>query len=86
MRMPNADEAVFVKVAKFRDAIDHLEQKIVDYHSCVKDTERKRCALETDFVALDLFPMVCRRASIEDMLRRERALERAAKLIAEFAS
>jgi GTP cyclohydrolase III len=81
--MPDASEAVTVKIADFRRAIEHLERKLhVDYHACVGAAERAAWAAQARRVGSELIRLVCKRATADDMDRRERALDRSTALIA----
>lgn len=83
----NSNPAVTVKVSEFRRVIEHLETKINrDYHSCVGSSERANWAAETSRVIAELTGMVCKRATADDMARRERALDRSAKLLSKIGS
>lgn len=80
--MPPADQAVTVKVAEFRGAIEHLERLVrSDWHACVNADERARCIASMKRVGAELICMVCKRATVEDMNRRERAIDRSASLV-----
>lgn len=80
--MPAAGEAVTVKVAEFRRAIEHLERLVrCDWHACVGADERERCIATMKRVGAELILMVCKRATVDDMNRRERAIDRSASII-----
>jgi hypothetical protein len=82
----NPNEAEIVKIAEFRGRIEHLERKIGnDYHSCVNDAERARWAETTRTLGAELVNTVCKRATDEDMDRRERAIDRSTSLIAKVS-
>lgn len=80
--MPTADQAVTVKVAEFRGAIEHLERLVrCDWHACVNNAERARCIDSMKRVGAELICMVCKRATVDDMNRRERVIDRSAAII-----
>lgn len=80
--VPAVGSEYMVKVADFRDEIDHLFRVCnVDFHACVDATEKARWAEIARKVASSLSAMSCKRATVQDWDRREAALERSATLI-----
>lgn len=79
------DSATDVSVATFRNQVEHLEQVVnCDWHSCVGPSEKARCVDIAKRVGAELVGMTCKRATIADWDRRERAIERSCKLILGF--
>jgi len=71
-----------VKIADFRDEIDHLFRVCnVDFHACVGVEEKARWVEIARKVAINLSGMTCKRATVQDWDRREAALDRSASLI-----
>lgn len=76
-----AGELTTVGVAEFRNRVDHLMQLVkVDYHACVNDKERADWVARARKVGGELIATTCKRATQTDWDRRERALDRSAKL------
>ncbi len=71
-----ANDAVVVKVADFRNAIERLERIVrVDRHACVGTKERARWFEIACRAGRDLIQTTCKRANRGDWDRRERAID-----------
>ena len=76
---PNAKP---VKVADFRNAIDHLERLVhVDFVACVGQREREQWVERARRTGRDLISITCKRAKADDWDRRERAIDTSTKMI-----
>lgn len=79
---PDTSDALIVNVAAFRQQIQSVEESCQrDYHACANATERASWAASTGRAAAELTRMTCKRATTQDMDRRERALDKSATLI-----
>lgn len=77
-----ASETTTVPVAEFRQVIEHLERLIsCDYHSARGEQELLRWKDRARNVGAELIGLTCKRATLEDWQRRERAIDRSAALI-----
>lgn len=71
-----ADNARAVRVAEFRNAIEHVERLVhCDRHSCVSDAEKARWIEAARRIGRELIATTCKRARREDWDRRERAID-----------
>lgn len=76
------ESATTVSVGDFRKAIEHLERVCnVDYHSARQGAERAQWREIARRVGVELIGLTCKRATVADWDRRERALERSTKLL-----
>ncbi len=76
-----------VAVADFRNRIEHLERLVaVDYHACVGTTERNDWAHRARRVGSTLIHTTCKRATADDWMRRERAIDRSTSLLGKVQS
>jgi len=71
-----------VPVAEFRNRIQHLERLVhADYGACVNAAERANWAASARRIGSELIHTTCRRATVEDWNRRERAIDRSTSLL-----
>jgi hypothetical protein len=83
--MPRYGEEKLVRIGEFRNQIAALEDVVSrDWHSCVNDSERANCVEVAKRVGSELLHMVCKRATVADMDRRESAIDRSTSLIGKF--
>jgi hypothetical protein len=83
--MPRYGSEKLVRIGEFRSQIAALEDVVSrDWHACVSDSERTRCIEVARRVGLELIDMVCKRATVEDMNRRENAIDRSTTMIGKF--
>jgi hypothetical protein len=76
-------EMTTVNVSDFRRAIEHIERIVsVDYHSAHPGAELLAWVERAKQLGSELIGLTCKRATAEDWLRRERAIDRSASLIA----
>ena len=75
-----------VNVAEFRGRIEHLERLASDYHSCVDRFERAKWAVIARRIGSELIHTTCKRATTEDWMRRERAIDRSTSLLGKVQS
>jgi len=79
--------ASVVPVAKFRDAVEHVERLLtVDRHACVTAGEVAQWRDRLRAAGADLIATTCKRALMSDWERRERAIDRSASVLAAVAS
>jgi hypothetical protein len=72
-----------VNVAEFRQQIEHLERLVnCDWHACANDAERADWAFRARKVGSELIHMACKRATVADMDRRERVLDKSTQRLA----
>lgn len=80
------DNATDVSVSEFRDAIDHLEAVLRDRSACVCASELERWSRIAKRIGTELIGTSCKRATVADWMRRERAIDRSTQLIAKVAA
>ena len=71
-----------VRIAEFRNQIARLEDIVNrDWHACVTAREQAHCIETAKRAGSELIHMSCKRATVADMDRRERAIDRSTALI-----
>lgn len=76
-----------VNVAEFRNRIEHLERLVaVDYHACRGVAELVRWAGRARRIGSELIHTTCKRATADDWMRRERAVDRSTFLLLQVQS
>lgn len=80
--IPEDGKGEVVKVADFRDEIDHVFRIVnVDFHACVGADEKARWVEIARRFTTKLRGMTCKRATAYDWRQREMALDQAATRI-----